>query len=199
VRAALAKSGLRHGFKAHAERIASELRTELHLGPVAPLDPQCLAEHLCVPVLTLHDLAQAAPDDVRHLLGHRRDLFSAVTIYRGRRRLIVTNPAHAEARQTNSLCHELSHIVLDHEPEGPLLNVSSGRDWDGTQEHEANWLAGWLLIPDAAAYRAARAQRTDDEIATAYGVSLALAMWRMRMTGARLRVQRAHDARPSFR
>lgn len=195
----MAKSDLQRGFKAKAERIASELRTELHLGPVASLDPQRLAEHLCVPVLTLHDLAQATPDDVRHFLGHRSDLFSAVTIYRGRRRLIVTNPAHAEARQTNSLCHELSHIVLEHEPEGPPLNVSSGRDWDGMQESEANWLAGCLLIPDAAAFRAARAQRTDDEIATDYGVSVALATWRMRMTGARLRVRRAQNARPFFR
>lgn len=191
----MANPKFRYGFKARAERIALELRAELHLGPVAPLDPQRLAEHLCIPVWTLRDLERAAPEHVRHLLGHKRDLFSAVTIYRRRARLIITNPAHAETRQANSLCHELSHVILEHEAEAPLPNVNGGRDWNSTQESEADWLAGCLLITDEAAFKAARAQRTDDEIAARFGVSTKLATWRMRMTGARLRVQRAHNAR----
>jgi hypothetical protein len=193
----LANPKFRYGFKAQAERIAIELRTELELGPVAPLDPQLLAEHLCVPVWTLRDLAQAAPEHVRHLVGHKRDVFSAVTIYRRRKRLIITNPAHAETRQANSLCHELSHIVLEHEAEAPLANVNGGRDWNRTQEGEADWLAGCLLITDEAAFKAARAQHSDEEIAVAFGVSKKLATWRMRMTGARLRAQRARAARAS--
>lgn len=194
----MATSKFRHGFKAHAERLARELRKELALGPVAPLDPRRLAEHLCVPVLTLHDLAHAAPKDVRHLLGHSRDLFSAVTIYRRHRRLVVTNPAHAETRQANSLCHELSHIILEHEAEVPLPSINGGRDWNGAQEGEADWLAGCLLIPDEAAFGAARAQLSDAEIAVAFGVSQALAAWRMKMTAARIRVQRSRNARHAF-
>ena len=186
----MAKRDFRHGFKAEAERIALELRAELNLGPDGPLDPGALAEHLCVPIRTLRDLASVARDDVRHFLGRGRSAFSAATIYVSRfKRLIITNPAHATTRQMSSLCHELSHIVLDHEAEAPLTK-GGGRAWNGTQEKEADWLAGCLLIPNDAAHLAARAGRTDEEVAVKFGVSRALATWRMRMTGARIRAQR---------
>lgn len=137
----MAKRDFRHGFKAEAERIALELRAELDLGADGPLDPGALAEPLCVPIRALRDLAGVARDDVRHFLGRGRSAFSAATIYVGRfKRLIITNPAHATTRQMSSLCHELSHIVLDHEAEAPV-NVSGGRAWNGSQEKEADWLA----------------------------------------------------------
>lgn len=186
----MAKKDFRHGFKADAERIALELRSELNLEGHRPLDPEALAEHLCVPVWTLRDFADVAGDDVHHFLGRGRSAFSAATIYVSRfKRLIITNPAHATTRQMSSLCHELSHIVLDHESEAPL-SAGGGRAWNGIQEKEADWLAGCLLIPNAAAHAAARAGRTDEEIAATFGVSRALTTWRMRMTGARIRVQR---------
>jgi hypothetical protein len=153
----LAKRDFRHGFKAEAERISLELRAELNLGADEPLDPSALAEHLCVPIRTLRDFADVARDDVRHFLGRGRSAFSAATIYLSRfKRLIITNPTHATTRQMSSLCHELSHIVLDHEAEAPM-SVGGGRAWNGSQEKEADWLAGCLLIPNDAAYAAARA------------------------------------------
>jgi hypothetical protein len=186
----LAKSTFRHGFKATADRISLELRSELGLGSRERLDPGALAEHLCVPVLTLRDLRRLAPDAVGHFLGAARSTFSAATVYVNRsKRIIVTNPAHAATRQMNSLCHELSHIVLEHEAEAPL-NVVGGRDWNSAQENEADWLAGCLLIPNEAAHCAARAGDTDGDVARSFGVSPALAAWRMRMTGARIRAQR---------
>jgi IrrE N-terminal-like domain len=186
----VAKNAFRRGFKAEAERVVTELREELGIGPRGRLDPNALAKHLCVPVLTLHDLAHRARDDVRHFLGRGRSVFSAATIQVSRfKRVIITNPAHAATRQLSSLCHELSHIVLDHEAEVPL-NISGGRDWNGAQEREADWLAGCLLIPHEAAHAAARDGQTDDDVAQAFDVSRALATWRMRMTGARIRATR---------
>lgn len=183
-------SGFRRGFKAEAERIALELRTEIGIGSRGRLDPGALAEHLCVPVLTIQDLVRAAPGDVRYFLGAGRSVFSAATIYLGRyRRLIITNPAHAATRQLNSLCHELSHIVLEHEGEVPL-KANARRSWDGIQEREADWLAGCLLVTQEAAHAAARAGRSDEEVANAFGISVALAAWRMNATGARIRAQR---------
>ena len=187
----------RRGFKAEAERIALELRSELEVGPYDKLDPNALAEYLCVPILTLHDLQHAVPDDVHHLLGRGRSAFSAATIYVSRfKRLIITNPAHATTRQMNSLCHELSHILLDHETETPLL-TGGQREWNRVQESEADWLAGCLLIPNDAAHAAARDGRTDEEVAAVYGVSVVLATWRMRMTGARIRRERRLASRRS--
>jgi IrrE N-terminal-like domain len=180
----------RHGFKAEAERIALELRGELYIGAHGRLDPAALAEHLCIPVLTLHELRTAAPDAVRHFAGRARSVFSAVTISIDRyRRAIVTNPFHAPTRQMSSVCHEVSHIVLEHQAETPL-NISGGRSWNGTQEREADWLAGCLLIPQGATHAAARAGKSDDQVAIRFGVSLALASWRMNATGARIRAAR---------
>ena len=180
----------RRGFKTEAERIALELRAEVGVAANERLDPALLARHLHIPVLTLHHLASEAPDAVRHFLGIGRTAFSAATIYLGRhRRAIITNPAHATTRQMSSLCHEVSHIVLDHEAGAPT-DAGRGRAWNPAQEHEADWLAGCLLIPDAAALSAARAGRSAAEVAYSFGVSDALATWRMNVTGAFLRAQR---------
>lgn len=187
----------RHGFKAEAERIALELRLELTIGAYGRLDPAVLAEHLCIPVLTLHDLQAAAPEAVQHFAGRARSAFSAVTISIDRyRRAIVTNPFHAPTRQMSSVCHEVSHIVLEHQGETPLnISGSGGRSWNGAQEREADWLAGCLLIPQGATHAAARTGRSDEEMAKAFGVSLALATWRMNATGARIRASRLANFR----
>jgi hypothetical protein len=176
----------RRGFKTHAEGIALELRAELGIGAHGPLDPAALAKHLCIPILTLRDLLPAAAAAVRHFSGRARSAFSAVTIQVGRyRRAIVTNPFHALTRQMSSVCHEIGHVVLEHEAEVPL-NINGGRSWNGTQEREADWLAGCLLIPCDATRAAARAGRSDDDVARAFGVSRSLATWRMNVTGARI-------------
>jgi Zn-dependent peptidase ImmA (M78 family) len=178
------------GFKAEAERIALEIRGELQLGAHYRLEPGALAEHLLVPVLTLTDLRARAPEHVRHLMSAGRRTFSAATIHVAKfKRVIIVNPAHAPARQMSSLCHEVSHILLDHTAEGPL-GAAGAREWDGEQEREADWLAGCFLVPLEAAHAAARAGHTDDDVARAFGVSRTLAAWRMNATGARIRMRR---------
>lgn len=186
----MAAGKFRHGFKAEAERIAVELRGELGLQVRGRFVPEALAEHLAVPVRTLHDLRHLAPDDVAHLTGRGKKAFSAVTIYVGRsKRLIVTNPAHAPTRQMNTLCHELGHIILEHDAEEPP-KPTGGRAWNGIQEREADWLAGCLLVPAEAAFDAARRGLSDSEVAEAFGVSRSLATWRMNSTAARIRATR---------
>lgn len=135
---------------------------------------------------------------VGYFLGPGKQSFSAATIYLGRyKRAIILNPAHANTRQGNSLCHEVSHIVLEHEAEAPL-SEGGRRGWNPRQEREADWLAGCLLIPGDAARAAGIEGHSDAEVAATFGVSVALATWRMRMTGARVvasRWQRLRQAR----
>jgi Zn-dependent peptidase ImmA (M78 family) len=71
--------------------------------------------------------------------------------------LVVYNPTHDIGRINNSLCHELSHLVLNHE-HGQLLTFADCviRDFNDRQEEEANWLAGSLLAPEAALKSAKR-------------------------------------------
>jgi Zn-dependent peptidase ImmA (M78 family) len=38
--------------------------------------------------------------------------FSAVTVFRESRRVIIVNEAHSEVRQASSLTHELAHLLL---------------------------------------------------------------------------------------
>lgn len=55
----------RRGFKAEAERIACEVRTELDLGPMDPLNPLVLTEHLAIPVVGMSALAELADNFLR--------------------------------------------------------------------------------------------------------------------------------------
>lgn len=186
----------RRGFKAEAERIALELRAEIGLSPRARLDPLALAAHLLVPVISLSDLAKAVPAAVAHLTrGAGRSHFSAATVYVSKyKRIIITNPGHSDARRGNSLCHELSHIILEHDSEAPISSMGE-RAWNGVHEREAEWLGACLLIPGEAAVHAAKQGHDDATIAESFGVSEALATWRMRMTAARTRVVRARAYR----
>ncbi|MFO0722866.1 MAG: ImmA/IrrE family metallo-endopeptidase [Myxococcota bacterium] len=182
----------RSGFtKALAEEIALELRGELGLGVNDTLDAAALAAHLMVPVLRI-DQIHILDDQTRRFFtrGAGRSLFSAATIHLDEmQRGIVVNPAHARTRQGNSVCHEIGHIVLEHEPEGPLT-LTNGRVWNREQEDQADYIAGALLIPKEAAHAAAIAGQTDEEVAELFCVSVAVAKMRMNGTGARLRARR---------
>jgi len=185
----------RRGFKTEAERLALELRSELDIDIVDPFDPVHLAKHLRIPVLSFSDVQGADPQAVRHLTsGPGRTAVSAVTIYVDKyRRVILYNEAHASTRLVSTLGHELSHVVLEHEPEG--APVDGRRDWDSRQEEEATWLAGCLLIPRDAALGAARQGLTDAAVSARFGTSLALAKMRMNGTGARQQVDNEISAR----
>ena len=90
---------LRWGFKKQALEIATEIRAELSVSPAAPLDPLILAAHLEVPVIPLSDFSGDAPFAVTLFGRHDKDAFSAVTVLRGHRRLIVYNDAHVPGRE----------------------------------------------------------------------------------------------------
>ncbi len=136
---------LRRGFKTEANQIAREVRAELGLCLVDPLDPWALARHLAIPVVPLSHFRGAAAEAVHHFHRVDRGAFSAVTVSDGSRRLIVYNDGHSLGRRASDLAHELAHALLLHRP-GPALDHRGCRRWNGEQEEEASWLAGALLI-----------------------------------------------------
>lgn len=180
---------LRRGFKTEANSIAREVRDELGLRSDAPLDTLQLAKHLCIRVRGIRQLRRSAPAAVAHFVGDGQGSFSAVTIFEGVAREIWHNDAHAPGRQASNIAHELAHALLLHPAGGVSFN---GRDWDGEQEEEAQWLGGALLVSDEAAIVIARAEWLTTEAALRYGVSEQLMGWRLGVTGARVRVARAH-------
>jgi len=187
-------TALRRGFKAEANGIAREVRQELGLRVADPLDPRSLAAHLEIPILPLTDLRRDAADAVRRFTGVNRGEFSGVTVFGGPRRMIVYNDSHAPSRRASDLAHELAHALLQHAPR-PALDGAGCRYWDPVIEKEASWLAGALLVSDEAAFEVARSGMSIEEAATKYGVSPKMMQFRLGVSGARARADRASSWR----
>jgi Zn-dependent peptidase ImmA (M78 family) len=106
---------------------------------------------------------------------------------------ILENDAQPLTRRRTTICHELAHVVLEHEFGVSLSAEERKCGLGGEQEDEADWLSGEMLIPYDGALRLARADATDLQAAHAFDVSLAVARWRMNHTGARKIVERTRS------
>ena len=189
---------MRRGFKTEARQLALEVRSELDLGDLDPLDPWRLAQHLDIPVLPLSELQPDSTVCVNHFQHVEPEAFSAVTLFSGTHRLIVRNDAHARPRQVSNVTHEAAHALLQHAP-GPVLDGSGCRIWDGEAEAEAEYLAGALLVTDAAALAYARARTPLRVAASQLGVSTQMVRYRINISGAAARVARAAKKRSKRR
>ena len=180
-------SPLRRGFKAEANRLARQIRQDLGLNLVDPLDPRVLAQDLAIPLVPLSALKKDAPTVVRHFSQQASGAFSAMTMFYGTRRAILYNDSHSPGRQASDIAHELSHALLQHPPE-VAIDHRGRRNWNQNLEDEATWLAGALLISDEAAIEIATIQMSTDVAAVAYGVSEQMIVWRLNVTAAVQRV-----------
>ncbi len=184
---------MRRGFKTEAKALSEEIRAELGVGLHDPLDPRALAQHLEIPIWKVSDFTDDRPG-VAYLLDGGRELFSAVTVFVGKRRTIVHNDAHLQGRQNSNLAHELAHGLLAHPPT-PALDNRGCRDWNQDIEDEASWLGGAILVSEAAALAIVRGRWTKEEAAEHFGVSPQMIQFRLNATGAAKRVQRARRYR----
>ncbi|WP_347404865.1 ImmA/IrrE family metallo-endopeptidase [Micromonospora sp. WMMD1102] len=124
------------------------------------------------------------PADREELLIHNPREWSAVTVTLPTGTLVVTNPTHDEARTNNSICHELSHLILKHR-HGRMITFGDCvmREFDNQQEGEADWLAGSLLAPEAALKQAKFARMDHAQTARHLGASEELVRWRWNASG----------------
>ena len=174
---------LRRGFKSEAERIVQRVLTALSKRANESVSPQELACLLGVEIRAGDELIPRNQFvDLRKI---QPDAFSACTFEPSEgRKVVVYNPLSSKTRLTSDLAHELAHIVLAHEMSrierlGDLAFLSC----DSTQEEEAAWLAGCLLLPRALLLTEVRNGATIDGIAEKYGVSDDLARYRVNVTG----------------
>jgi Zn-dependent peptidase ImmA (M78 family) len=188
---------LERGFKSWCERSALATRTELSIETHAPLAARKLAEHLGISLLTPKEIP-GLPTDILEQLTHKDPHgWSAVSFAVETDVTVIYNDRNSAGRQSSDIMHELSHIILDHEPSQVILSVDGQigmRSFDAKQEDEANWLGWTLLLPRPALMHCIRLGRSTAQIAIDYNVSEDLVKYRTGITGVR-RQSRARTAR----
>ncbi|MES3640168.1 ImmA/IrrE family metallo-endopeptidase [Mycobacterium intracellulare] len=181
---------MRRGFKTEAKHLALELRAEIGLDAHEPFDPYTFAAEYGISVVQLSDLDGPARD---HFLRANGSSLSGALIPVGTGVAILENDAQPLARRRTTMCHELAHVVLEHQFGVSLSADERKCGLGGDQEDEADWLSGEMLIPYDGAFRLARANATDQHAAHVFDVSLAVARWRMNHSGARKVVERSRS------
>jgi hypothetical protein len=179
---------MRRGFKTEARALAQEVRGELGLSALDPLDPWVLAGHLAIPVWRLSEYRTVIPAAVELLGGVGDGAFSAMIAFVGQRRVIIHNDAHAATRQRADIAHELAHALLLHEPHPVADGEAPG--FDEPQEAEASWLGASLLVTDQACLLLCTKGVATGAAAERMGVSEALMRWRINSIAARKRIAR---------
>lgn len=182
------KTSLKRGFKAKAERIATEYREKLGIHPCAPLCAFKLAKSLNIIV---HEATTflSGSEDANKLSGLADNDcgWSALTMLNKEgKRLIIHNPFHAPARQQSNIMHEIAHIICEHRkkplPEG--INLPFGmRDFDKEQEDEAIYLGATLQLSRPCLLWAKKRNMNNSEIAKYFNVSMEMVNFRMATTG----------------
>lgn len=175
------------------EEYAIEVRGELRLGPHHALDPVRLATEYGIPVYPLDELADfgCSQEAIEYFLSERPSVWSAALVPCGTGRFIIENTVHEPPRRRSNVAHEMAHLLLEHDFDGILWTNEECRAQNPAIEKEAKDFAGELLIPRKAAIKAAFADRTNEEVAAQFDVSVKFAQWRMDASGARTIARRA--------
>ena len=173
---------LQRGFKAEAERLATDIWSEMGLSPVDRMDASALARHVGCVVHPADELVDVAK--LEHLKRVQDDAFFACTFRLPGGHAIVFNPLMRETRRNSDIAHEVSHIVLDHrlsrlERLGDVAFLSC----DKQQEEEAAWLSGCLLLPRAALVHDLTRGMQSKTIARNRVLSEDMVVYRRRVTG----------------
>ena len=181
------------GFKTWCENTAVGLRRQVGVAPEDPLEPAALAEHLDILVWAADAVPGADDETLRVLLHDDPSSWSAVTVHADGRSAIITNSAHSGGRPASNLMHELAHLVLGHE--AARVDVSEDghlmlHTFDRTQEDEANWLSGCLLLPRVALLHRKEQGWAVRRIARHFGVSEAMVRYRINVSGVEAQMSR---------
>jgi len=175
---------LRRGFKAEAERIATDVWTAMDLEPSDALDAVALAQHVGCSVHAADELVSI--DRLRELYDIQSNAFFACTIpLPNGSSAVVYNPLMPDSRRNSDVSHEVAHILLDHSLSRleRIGNVSF-LSCDKAQEDEASWLSGCLLLPRPALVHDLKKRRSHATIAEQRVLSIEMVEYRIRVTGA---------------
>lgn len=100
--------------------------------------PYAFASEYGIPVVQLSDLDGVARD---YFLRADGSALSGALIPNGSGVVILENDAQPLTRRRTTMCHELAHVVLEHQF-GVSLSDERKCGLGGDQEAEADWLSG---------------------------------------------------------
>ena len=176
---------MERGFKSRCEEISRHLRLELGLSSTAPITVERLATYLDVSVWSLSEIG-LSEEDLRQLVDVDGTSWSAITVSVFDKYAVVFNPTHSDGRHSSNVMHELSHLVLGHDPT-TMFFIGEGelalRGYNSDIEEEADWLAGTLLLPRDALVHIRKLRMPDEQARMIYNVSNRMLNYRLRMTG----------------
>jgi Zn-dependent peptidase ImmA (M78 family) len=178
---------LKRGFKTWCERTSLNYKKELEIGKHDPMKAVALAEHLHIKLLIPQNIPGLSDVDLRILLNEESNAWSAVTLCKGKKHIVIYNPSRSDGRQSNDIMHELSHIIIGHKAQ-MMHSFETGiflRHYDKSQEEEADWLAGTLLLNRDALIHIAFSSMEPFIAAKKYGVSEKLLSMRLNITGVK--------------
>jgi hypothetical protein len=192
---------LRRGFKTWCENASCGYRRDLKLPKYARLDPRDLARHIGVAVWAPNDIPGLDPQVLNHLLHVDPDSWSAVTLTVSEISVVITNTSHPETRQNNTLAHELSHLILKHQPAQAFVTPDGMmvmNEYNRVHEEEGNCLSATLLVPREGLLHLLSLRWSDDQIAAHFGISMDLLRMRKNLTGVERQLGRfkAFNRRP---
>jgi len=165
--------------------LAREMRAELDLAPDEPFDPWAYAALYGHYVQLLSKLDD---DAARYFQEDPTARFSGAVLQGSKGPgsfVIIENDAHCDTRRRNTMSHEVAHIELRHGLEHIDKHGNRRCGGDSKQEHEADLLAGELLLPYETALKFASQGLTDAQIGERMKISEARARQQMNQTGAR--------------
>lgn len=177
---------LKRGFKSWCETVSMLQRKEMRLAPSDPLNPRPLAERLGVLIWNVDQVPDLDPETLHVLTKGDPTGWSAATVCLNGYNLIILNPTHSHARTCSNLMHELAHLIIGHD--GSRVDVMPDNEWllrsyDKTQEEEAEWLSGCLLLPRPALLHIKKSGMDMQMVRNQYGASQQMLSFRMRITG----------------
>lgn len=183
---------LPRGFKAESSRIAGEVRKEIGLSTNDRLDLRMLSMQWGIEVISMSDLPCGA-ETLTHFMQSRMKKLSGFLVPTSEGRAIVYNSTHEKPRIRSTLAHELAHVILEHEFELLMGDDDGCQFGTGTQEEEANWFAGELLVPQKAARNAVFDGLSVDALSVKFEVSVQMARWRMNVSGGHQMLRRSRQ------
>lgn len=184
---------MERGFKSRCEEMSRSLRIELGLKSTDPLVVNDLASYLGVLVWSVSEIQGLSPADIHQLVEVDADSWSAITVMAFGREAIIFNPGHHGGRYSSDIMHELSHLILGHEP-STVFFIGKGelalRGYSRSSEEEANWLAGALLLPRDALVHLMRTRVPLRTACEKFGVSQRMLEYRLGVTGVKRQFSR---------